>query len=261
MRNTGLLLIPIVSILLTTGINAQGDADQLIKDFTSSDWKVVKLAKISLEDMEASSISRIIKLLERTDTVKLTNTGSLIYPGATKFYGYGQMIEYDIDRIAIRAGWLLEDLSFNNFGFSGCHIAAEDQQNFIKVTFPEYYNNATNRKKIESSSESEISIIIFKLSVKNAKEWWAKEAESWTRLQALVEALKSFDEKRQRKVLFYMRNGETNCTGLTKDYYIDNISREIVRLSGSDTQRVSEHASNILTDTKFQWLENKNNAL
>jgi hypothetical protein len=259
MRKATFFFISIALIKFTNNVNAQTDIDQIIKDFTSSDWKIVKAAKASLENQEVKSIGKIIKLLDRTDTVKLANTGSLIYPGATKFYGYGQMIEYDIDRIAVRAGWLIEDLTFNNFGFSGCHLAAEDQQNFIKVTFPEYYNNASNRKKIESSSESELSSVIFKLSVRNAKDWWAREAESWTRLQALVEALKSFDEKRQVKALFYMRNGETNCSGLTKDYYIDNISKEIVRLSGSDTQRVSEHASNILTDTKFQWLETKNN--
>jgi hypothetical protein len=259
MRKSATLLVTLVMVTSTGFLKGQSDIDKLIKDFTSSDWKTVKQAKIKLENYQALAVPKIMVLLDRTDTVKLTNTGSLIYPGATKFYGYGQMIEYDIDRIAVRAGWLLEDLSFNNFGFSGCHLLPEDQMNFIKVTFPAYYNNANNRKKLESSSDAELGNIIFKLSVKNAKDWWASEGSHWTRLQALVDALKSFDEKRQVKALFYMRNGETNCTGLTKEYYIDNIAKEIVRLSGSDTQRVSEHASNILSDTKFQWLETKNN--
>jgi hypothetical protein len=259
MRKTLTLLVTLLIVTPAGFLRAQSDIDQLIKDFTSSDWKVVKQAKMKLENYEALVIPKVLPLLDRDDIVKLTNTGSLIYPGATKFYGYGQMIEYDIDKIAIRAGWLLEDLTFNNFGFSGCHLAPEDQMNFIKITFPAYYNNATNRKTLESSSETELGNIIFKMSVKNAKEWWANEGIHWTRLQALVDALKSFDEKRQVKALFYMRNGETKCSGLTKEYYIDNIAKEIVRLSGSDTQRVSEHASNILSDTKFQWLENKNN--
>ena len=55
-----------------------------------------------------------------------------------------------------------------------------------------------------------------------------------------------------------MRNGTTKCTGLTKDYYIDNISKDIVRLSSSDTKRISENAKLILFDTKFMWLDNKN---
>ena len=72
-----------------------------------------------------------------------------------------------------------------------------------------------------------------------------------------MEALKSFDEKRQVKVLFYMRNGETKCDGLTRDFYYEEISKEIVRLSGSDVQRISEHAKLILLDSKLDWLEMK----
>jgi hypothetical protein len=246
-------------IFITCNAVAQSDIAGFINDFTSDDWKVVRDAKFKLENLEAAAIPEIIKLLDREDTVKLTNTGSLIYPGASKFYGYGQMIEYDIDKLAIRGGWLLEDLTFNNFGFSGCHLAPEDQMNFIKITFPEYYNNANNRKVLEASSEAELGKIIFKLSVKNTKEWWAAEGKSWNRLQALSQALRSFDEKRQVKALFYLRNGETKCTGLTKEYYFENIAKEIVRLSSSETQRVSEHALNILSDTKLLWLENKNN--
>lgn len=258
MRKAGFYLVCSLIMMLSASVKAQADIDLLLKDFTSTDWKLVKEAKAKLENLEAQAIPKLIPLLEKNEIVKLTNTGSLIYPGAEKFFGYGQIVDYDIDNIAIRTGWLLEDISFNNFGFSGCHLAPDDLLNFIKITFPEYYNNANNRKKLETLTEVELGNIIFKLSVKNAKEWWAKESNSWTRLQALVDALKSFDEKRQVKVLFYMRNGETRCPGLTKDYYIDYISKEIVRLSSSDTQRVSEHARLILFDTKFLWLDNKN---
>lgn len=257
MRKTSYFLAVSVLVFIALKLDAQADVTNLLKDFTSSDWKVVRTAKTELENLESAAIPELLKMLDSPEVVKLTNTGSLIYPGATKFYGYGQMIEYDIDRLAVRAGWLLEDITFMNFGFSGCHLAPEDQINFIKITFPEYYNNSNNRKKLESSSEKERGEIIFKLSVRNAKEWWAEEGDHWTRLQALVNALRSFDEKRQVKALFYMRNGETKCTGLTKEYYFENIAKEVVRLSSSDTQRVSEHSLNILSDTKLQWLENK----
>ena len=257
MRKIGLFLFLTAFTGAFTFTKAQDDLQQLISDFISSDWQTVKNAKLKLENYEKHSIPLIIKILDRGDVVKLTGTGSLIYPGAEKFFGYGQMIEYDIDRLSVRAGWLLEELTFNNFGFSGCHLAPEDQLIFIKITFPEYYNNANNRKKLENSTVSEISEIIFNLSVKNAKDWWIKEGSDWTRLTALVDALKSFDEKRQVKALFYLRYGETTCNGLTKDYYFENISKEIVRLSASETLRVSEHASNILSDTRFMWLENK----
>jgi hypothetical protein len=69
--------------------------------------------------------------------------------------------------------------------------------------------------------------------------------------------LKSTDEKRQVKALFYIRNGISKCSGLTKDVYYDQLSREIVRLSGSDVQRISENAKLILLDTRLEWLSIK----
>ena len=252
----------ILLVAFLTGLSAfcrlQDDMDLLIDKFTSSDWVVVKEAKEDLENYEALAIPKIIKLLDRNEIVKLTNTGSLIYPGAEKVFGYGQIVPYDIDNISIRAGWLLEEISFQNFGFSGYHLPKEELLPFIRITFPDYYNNANNRKKLETSTEAELRDVIYKLSIANAKEWWMTYGSTWNRLDALVDALKSYDEKRQVKALFYMRNGDTKCTGLTKDYYIENLSKEIVRLSSSDTQRVSEHARLILYDNKFLWLENKN---
>jgi hypothetical protein len=258
MRNLKVLFAFLLGLCYSSIIIAQENLDQLITEFTSEDWNTVKQAKESLENYEGESIPLLLPLLDEDKIVKLKNTGSLIYPGAEKFFGYGQMVDYDIDNISIRAGWLLEEISFNNFGFSGYHEPDEELINFIKITFPDYYNNSTNRKKIEGSSAAELRRLIHKLSVKKAKEWWEQNGDSWTRLQALVDALQSFDEKRQVKALFYIRNGSTKCTGLTKDFYIDNISKEIVRMSSSDTKRISEHARFILFDTKFEWLDNKN---
>lgn len=256
MRNLKILLALLLCLGYLNSI-AQDDHEQLINEFTSDDWKVVKQAKESLENLEEKAIPLVLPLLEVDKIVKLTNTGTLIYPGAEKFFGYGQIVDYDIDNISIRAGWLLEEISFNNFGFTGYHLPDEELIPFIKITFPDYYNNSTNRKKIESSTVAELRRMIYKLSIKNVKEWWEQEQDSWTRLEALVEALQSFDEKRQVKALFYIRNGTTACTGLTKDFYIDNISKEIVRMSSSDIKRISEHARFILFDTKFEWLDNK----
>lgn len=256
MRNLKILLALLFCIGYLNSI-AQDDHEKLINEFTSDDWKLVKQAKESLENLEEKAIPLVLPLLDDERIIKLKNTGTLIYPGAEKFFGYGQIVEYNIDMIAIRAGWLIEEISFNNFGFSGCHLPDAELVSFIKITFPDYYNNSTNRRKIETSTAEELQRLILKLSIRNAKEWWDNEKDTWTRLQALVDALQSFDEKRQVKALFYIRNGTTACTGLTKDFYIDNISKEIVRMSSSDTKRISEHARFILFDTKFEWLDNK----
>ncbi len=233
-------------------------SEHLMNKLKQADWKVVKEAKVSLESLQGEAVSDLIALLDSEEKVKLENTGSLIYPGADKFFGHGQILDYDIDYIAIRAGWVIEEISFNNFGFSGIHLPKDELVDHIKITFPVYYNNSSNRKKIEAASSDELRKIALKLSVNAVKNWWKDEEGRWTRLDALVEALKSYDEKRQVKALFYLRNGTTQCDGLTREYYFEEISKEVVRLSASDVQRISEHAKLILLDSKLDWLALKN---
>lgn len=245
--------------ILTIGVSSifAQDKQQLINDFISSDWKKIKIAKTGLENLQGEIITDLVKLLESKEFVKLQNAGSLIYPGAEKFFGHGQILDYDVDYIAIRAGWLLEELSFRNFGFTGIHLPEDMMVSHIKITFPDYYNNSSNRKKLENASGKELREIAQMLSVKAVKHWLDEKDSKFSRLDELVEALKSFDEKRQVKALFYMRNGETKCDGLTKDYYYEEISKEIVRLSGSDVKRIAEHAKLILLDSKLDWLAMK----
>ena len=249
----------VVLAILVSCIAYAQDKKKLLSDFTSTDWKVVKEAKFGLENIDGIAIPDLINLCEQGGKKKLTNTGSLIYPGAEKFFGYGQMIDYDIDYIAVRCGWLIEEISFNNFGFSGLHLPKDDLTKFIKITFPEYYNNSGNRKKIESLSGEELRALVLELAISNLKEWWKSEGDNFKRIDALVSALKSFDEKRQVKALFYLRNGTTKCEGLTKEFYYEEIAKEIVRLSGSDVQRISEHAKLILLDSKLDWMVIKTN--
>lgn len=250
-----LFTLAIVSSLFA-GIYAQ-DKKQLMEDFVSTDWKKIKAAKTSLENMQGEIMPDLIKLLDKTEKVKLENAGSLIYPGAEKFFGHGQILDYDVDYLTIRAGWLIEELSFNNFGFSGIHLPEDMMINHIKLTFPEYYNNSANRNKLENASYSALRKIAQEQAVRAVSDWWISENMQFSRLNELVEALKSFDEKRQVKALFYMRNGNTKCDGLTKEYYYEEIAKEIVRLSGSDVKRIAEHAKLILLDSKLEWLDMK----
>ncbi len=251
------LLAFIFSMFITGSLLQAQIPKTNLTDFTGTDWKLVKASKASIENLQGLALPELIKMLDNTEKKKLENTGSLIYPGAEKFFGHGQIIDYDIDYLSIRAGWLIEEISFNNFGFSGIHLPQEELITHIKVTFPAYYNNTTNRKKLETATEAMLREIAQALAVKAAKTWWEEYGKNFTRLKSLVDALKSFDEKRQVKALFYLRNGTTKCNDLTRDYYYEEISKEIVRLSGSDVQRISENAKLILLDSKLEWLSLK----
>lgn len=231
--------------------------EKLLSDFKSVDWPVVLKAKEDIENLETAGIPQLISLLDDYTICKLKNTGDLIYPGAERFYGHGQIVDYSIDEIAIRASWLLEDLTFQNFGFVGIHLPEDELNGFIEINFPDYYDNSRNRQGLKRMTVSEKRDLIKSLSIEKAQNWLELQPEGWSRLDALVSALQSEDEKRQVKALFFIRNGKTRCTGLTKAYYQTNIESMVRELSRSDLKRVSENAKLIIMDIDYEWLDIK----
>ena len=244
-------------IAINFGFTQDKEIAKLLKEFQSADWGTVLQAKEKLENYEAKSIPGLIEMLKDNTVKKLVNTGDLIYPGADKFFGHGQIIDYDIDKINIRAGWLLEDLSFQNFGFIGIHTESSNLVDFIKFNFPKYYNNSRNRQQVDKATDKEKRDIIKKLSIAEAQKWWAEEGNNWNRLDALISALSSDDEKRQAKALSYIRNGKSQCSGLTVEVYKSKIQPLINELAKSNLKRISEQAKLIMLDADYDWLKMK----
>ncbi len=227
---------------------------ELVTELVSDDWPVVLAAKEKIENLGSAGIPEMIALMGDCRINKLKNTGDLIYPGAEKFYGHGQIIDFDIDDLCIRAGWVLEEITFKNFGFSGIHLPENELLAFIKTNFPDYYAVAENQKNTENLNEDGKRKLIRALSIARAKNWWETAPKQWTRLSALELALTGNDEKSQVKALFYMRNGDTSCKGLTQKFYKSRLSKTIEKLSKSETNRVSENAKLIMLDSDFSWL-------
>ncbi|MFO7656928.1 MAG: hypothetical protein R6W78_07660 [Bacteroidales bacterium] len=253
-----IVVLTVLLLIMLAYINAQTkDMDKLLKNFQSTEWTDVLKAKENLENTQAECIPGLIVLLDNNSFKKLMNTGDLIYPGADRFFGHGQIINYDIDKIDVRAGWLLEELIFQNFGFSGIHVSPQELNDYIKFNFPKFYNNAKNRQLIDKSTDKEKRELVKELSIEAAKLWWASEGDDWNRLDAIVEALESDDEKRQAKALFYLRNGKTACTGLTIEVYKDRIQTVVNELSKSPLKRISEQAKLIMLDTDYDWMKLK----
>jgi hypothetical protein len=226
----------------------------LINHFLSSDWPTVLNAKENIENLGSEGIPEMLLLMNDCKVHKLQNTGDLIYPGAEKFFGHGQIIDYDIDNICVRAGWLLEELTFKNFGFSGIHLSPNELTDFIKNTFPVYFSIAENQKQIETLNEEGKRALICTLSIEKARVWWQATSKQWNRLASLEQGLNSKDEKSQVKALFYLRNGKTACKGLSQKFYKSKLSKLIENLSKSTTNRVSENAKLIMLDSDYSWL-------
>lgn len=170
--------------------------DALAAIFADSDWDLAWRAADELERRPNQAIPRLIAMLESDKTVKLKNTADLIYPGATTFYGHGWLIDYDIDRLNVRAGWLLERITFQDFGFS--------------------------EKRADTAKRKERR----RRAIAAAKAWWKMNRTDWSRYDALLSALRSGDSTHNQNALHWILNGEVPIAGVTRDSY----QREILPL-------------------------------
>lgn len=206
----------------------------MIADFTSTEWGKVYKAKDSLLQIGASAIPDLIKLLDSPKSfAKLENTADLIYPGATEFWGHGWIIDYDLDWIAIRVGWALEDLTFQNFGFSENVITERELMDLHKKDYAKYIETGKHDVNFQRQKFNELDGMISK-----AKSWWKKNNEQWTPLKALKDAVFSNDIERQMEAIHQMRFPSYTINELTQDWFDKNLKKRIQDLNKSGDEEI-----------------------
>jgi hypothetical protein len=230
--------------------------DSLFSDFKqASFYGKIEPAKMKLESLQKEIIPHLIELLNDTSFVKLTGTADLIYPGATEFYGHGYFIPYDIDWISVRAGWLLEDLTFMNFGYKTSGVDDTTLFNLMKDSerYKEYLKKGTYDLEWKNKPTREKLIEFRKILSQNAKNWWQTNQGSWTRLSAIKDALQSNDENRLGEVLQFLRYGETRCDSLNTEVYLKDIKPLVVNLKQTQYQSVKEQVDLLLREDLNYW--------
>jgi len=234
----------------------QPNLDGLSTQFTSSDWSTVRVAKDALESLQVQAIPVLVALLGRDEYVKLQNTADLIYPGATEFWGHGGIVDYDIDWLSVRAGWALEDLTFQNFGFREGTI---DHDALLKAVM-------SGKADVPLSSvvglkpDAAVKRDRRSRAVAAATSWWTRASNGWNRLAAVIDALKSGDAARQVTGLNWLRHGKTPCVGLGKGTFTETILPEVRRLTTSEDSGVKEQADYLVRDfesKEWYWLSLK----
>lgn len=230
----------------------------VIEEFSGTKWEEVSKARLQLENMQSEAIPLLMEMLDLKVEAELVETGDLIYPGAKKFYGHGEIIEYDIDKLYIRAGWILEKITFHNFGFSYIHDRDEMLMDHLKKNFAPYLTGNYDADKLEKAGYIEQRLAISELAVIKAKEWAEDNYhDKWNRLDALKEALESKDEVRQVSALQYLRNSTAACKGLSVEAFNKHIKPAVSELSRHKTRRISEQALFIINDKDYAFIKIK----
>ena len=251
------IIFGLALLLTTTFCFAQKTKiDSLFSDFKqASFYGKIYPAKMKLESYQKQIIPQLIDLLNDTNFVKLTGTADLIYPGATEFYGHGHFVPYDMDWISVRAGWLLEDLTFMDFGYKTSGVDDEALFKLMKDTerYKEYLKKGTYDLEWKNKPTREKLIEFRKILAQNAKQWWQTNQASWTRLSAIKDALKSNNENRLGEVLQFLRYGETRCDSLNSKLYLSDIKPLVVSLKKTKYKSVKEQVDLLLEEDLEYW--------
>lgn len=244
----------------------QNSVESLINELSKPEFYPEALHKASvsqskdkLVDLGEEAIPQLIKLLKDTNLVKLTNTGDLIYPGATEFYGHGYIIDYNIDWISVRAGWVLEEITFEDFGYKQNKISEGELFKLMRTNYEsEYLQNGTFKVDFKDSNETEMLKEYRKQLAVKVQNWWDTNQTNWTRFNAIKEALKSNNSNRQHKALHYLRFEKTNCDGLTKGSFVKELKPLVEEIKRNGKDGTDEQANLLLNDNEFYWLKIKN---
>jgi hypothetical protein len=179
----------------------------------------------------------LIPLLFDTSYQKLFNTYGLNYPGTKKFYSCGQIEPYELDWIAVRAGWLLEEITFENFGYTNGQYLGQGPHD-------------ANLSYLSDKDEFRLRLLNL---AKNVQNWWAANKGSWTRIDAIKGALESADSERQMRALAYLGLARTGCDGLSPETFQVRLLPAVQSLTISNDEAVKGQAKQLINDG-FSWM-------
>ena len=244
-------MLKLIPLILLISLSCSQNDKQLLKiedptpkiqkyldDFVDSEWQKVYKSKDSLMVVEKEAIQHLIGLMsDEKRFVKLKNTADLIYPGATQFYGHGWFIDYDLDWIAIRAGWALEELTFQNFGFVENSITNIDLIQLHQDNYEEYIITGKQEVTFERESFKKLAN-----SIDKATKWWINNEADWTNINAIKAAIYSKDITRQLNAIQHLRYPNYKSKGYTDGFYESELKPRIKELTFSSNEEVAYQA-------------------
>ena len=184
----------------------------------SSDCWTVQRAKFLLIAYDRKAVPALIRLLDGRQRVKLRDTADFWYIDGGESVGHGIYAPYRLDLIAVRAGWVLEELTFCDFGFS-----------------EPWRDDQADDTEIESNLHA---------AKENVSKWCGRFDE-WNRLCGLRDALRSHSKTRQLAALQWLRRREPPIDGFD-DSYMERELKLFVETLAAGTGEVKVIATHVL---------------
>jgi len=250
-KNLTLIFIFYLTLACTI-CRAQAQLDTCIQRLRSAECgKVFQAKNDILLKYQKESIPKLISLLKDTGYVKLVNTADLIYPGAKKFYGHGYIVNYDIDWISVRAAWVLEEITFQDFGYlTRLPIDEKALLALHQKDYQNYLNKGYHDINYQDTTSRGLMIRYRLLLAYKANQWWTRNKSTWTKLNALKDALASHNEHREGLAIYYLGQGDdfdAKTELATRKAYYKQIKSLVVQIKDSKDGE-SERAGDLLQE-------------
>ncbi len=252
-------IVVLIVIIMNQYCVCQTKINALIDELKGSrSFLTVDSIKEKLVNQGKDAIPFLIEMLKDTAFVKLTETGDLIYPGSTRFPSHGYIINYAIDWRSVRAGWVLEELTFQDFGYRNNVVTESELFALSKSVYsPEYIQSDNDKFEFRHETEERRIKEYRKLLAVKVENWWRINQNSWNRFIGLKSALESKNNYRIHRALDYIRVGTTQCNYLTRESFDEELKPIVKRIRLRGENGTSEHAKMILKDKRYEWLEKK----
>ena len=168
--------------------------------------------------MGRNSISPLIRLLESHDVLPLAGLADTTFLGLDVDWGHGRRIEYDLSRLSMRAAWVLESLTFRDFGF---RTLDEKEQ---------------------------------RLAIGRARLWWQyNDPMGWSRLAELERAIQGSNPYEQLLSLEHLAFGSPRFSDrrlADGAYFVVFIRTRVLNIANGDgiNAKLAQHVLEVLKD-------------
>ncbi len=190
-------------------------------------------ARNGLVNYQQLALPKLISLLYNTtrldsdpgDPYTVLATGN--YEGHFKV----GIIPYNFDWLSIRAGYVIESLTFIDFSYASSMKITDGKNGNIKIT----WNKVATAESLKKDR---------KLMADKVVAWWNKNKATWSRFNALKTALESKDKAYINRAVEFIYDGETKCDGFTKETYekeIKPLLKEILNTADKELKNKIEH--------------------
>lgn len=223
---------------------SQQSLTKMINSIKGKDFEKIYSNRNKITDYQQQAIPLLIALLKDTSFVELDHMpGGFFYDGYPNVLcgrAVKESLPYSLNLICIRASWLLEEITFQDFGYKDLSIYDYDTQS-------EHLKDSVEIVQLQEQ--------LIKMS-DTVTAWWKTNSSTWTRFNALKEALVSNVDFRGRSALRYLLAGRTKCDGLTIDSYNKEL-KPLVQAIKDKNEENAVYANDLISDDTYYWFGQK----